>query len=184
MSTPLFPVIMRRLSGAVVLILMVGSTVGAQQVIPRDDRVSENIYRELITLPYYGVFDHMKFEVGKAGVVTLRGAVRNPRLKQDAEARAKSVEGVEEVRNEIEVLPAAPQDDRIRLQTYRAIYRHDVLERYGLNAVPPIHIIVKQGNITLEGMVDSKLDSQVAEMQARGVPGTFTITNNLEVDGK
>ena len=184
MSTPLCAGTMRRLSGAVVLVLMVGSTVGAQQLIPRDDRVSSSIYRELITLPYYGVFDHMKFEVGKGGVVTLRGAVRIPSLKQDAEARVKSVEGVEEVRNEIEVLPASPQDDRIRLQTYRAIYRHDALERYALNAVPPIHIIVKQGNITLEGMVDSPLDSQVAEMQARGVPGTFSITNNLQVGGK
>lgn len=184
MTTPLFAGIVRRLSGAVVLVLMAGSTAGAQQLIPRDDRVSLNIYRELITLPYYGVFDHMKFEVGKTGVVTLRGAVRRPSLKEDAESRVKSVEGVEEVRNEIEVLPASPQDDRIRLQTYRAIYRHDTLERYGLSAVPPIHIIVKQGNITLEGMVDSKLDAQVAEMQARGVPGTFTITNNLQVNGE
>jgi hyperosmotically inducible protein len=173
---------MRRLGGAVVLILMATSTVGAQQLYSRDDRVSSAIYRELITLPYYGVFDHMKFEVSKGGVVTLRGAVRNPTLKDDAESRVRSVEGVEEVRNEIDVLPASPQDDRIRLAAYRAIYRHDTLERYGLNAVPPIHIIVKQGTITLEGMVDSKLDSQVAEMQARGVSGTFAITNNLEVE--
>jgi hyperosmotically inducible protein len=106
---------MRRLGGAVVLILMATSTVGAQQLYSRDDRVSSAIYRELITLPYYGVFDHMKFEVNKGGVVTLRGAVRNPTLKDDAESRVRSVEGVEEVRNEIDVLPASPQDDRIRL---------------------------------------------------------------------
>lgn len=154
----------------------------AQQAIAPDDRVSWSIYRELITLPYYGVFDHMSFEVGKGGVVTLRGHVRRDTLKSDAEARAKSVEGVEEVRNEIEILPASPQDDRIRLAAYRAIYRHDTLERYALNAVPPIHIIVKNGNITLEGIVDSKLDSQLAESQVRSIAGTFSITNNLQVD--
>ncbi len=156
----------------------------AQQLIPREDRLSWNIYRELITLPYYGVFDHLKFEIAPGGVVTLRGAVRRPTLKGDAEARLKGIEGIEEIRNEIEVLPASPHDDRIRMQAFRAIYRHDGLERYGLSAVPPIHIIVRNGHVTLEGVVDRRMDAQIAEMQVRQVPGTFTITNNLQVDGE
>lgn len=173
-----------QLVGALMLVLTLAHTpADAQQIIPRNDRVSSNIYRELITLPFYGVFDHLSFEVGEKGVVTLRGSVRRPTTKADAEARLQDIEGVEEVRNEIEVLPASPQDDRIRIAAYRAIYRHDSLERYALSAVPPIHIIVKNGTITLEGVVDSKMDAQLAEPQARSVAGTFTITNNLQVDG-
>jgi len=173
----------RRLLGVVLVLVMLPlAHADAQQLIPRTDRVSWNVYRELVTLPYYGVFDHLAFEVADRGVVILRGAVRQPRLKEDAEARVKSVEGVETVQNDIEVLPVSPQDDRIRLQAYRAIYRHDALERYALSAVPPIHIIVNAGAITLEGRVDTKMDAQLAEMQARSVPGTFAITNNLQVD--
>ena len=162
-------------------VLLVPAATQAQQPIGPDDRLSWSIYRELVTLPYYGVFDHMSFEVGDGGTVTLRGRVRRDTLKSDAEARVKDIEGVEQVRNEIEVLPASPQDDRIRLAAYRAIYRHDSLERYALNAVPPIHIIVENGRITLEGVVDTKMDAQLAEVQARSVPGTFEITNNLQV---
>lgn len=114
--------------------------------------------------------------------MTLHGAVRRGSLKDDAEARVKDIEGVEQVRNEIELLPASTGDDRIRLAVYRAIYRHDSLERYALNAVPPIHIIVKSGHITLEGIVSTRMDKQLAEVQARSVPGTFSITNNLQVE--
>lgn len=154
----------------------------AQQVIAPDDRLSWSIYRELVTLPYYGVFDHLSFQTDDSGTVTLRGAVRRPSLKDDAESRVKGIEGVEQVRNEIEILPASPQDDRIRLAVYRAIYRHDTLERYALSAVPPIHIIVDGGHIRLEGIVNSTMDKQLAEVQARSVPGTFSITNNLQVE--
>lgn len=174
----------RALFGAILLALVIAGAASAQQIVPREDRVSNALYSELITLPFYGVFDHLSFEVGKGGVVTLRGAVRRPIVKDDAEARAKRVPGVEEVRNEIEVLPVSPQDDRIRLAAYRAIYRHDVLERYALSAVPPIHIIVKNGAIRLEGVVDTKMDAQLAESQARSVAGTFAITNNLQVEAR
>lgn len=173
----------RRLGVAAVCAVAIASGVAtAQSALDPRDRLSWTLYRELVTLPYYGVFDHLAFEVGSGGVVTLRGSVRLPSLKNDAESRAKSVEGVEEVRNEIEVLPASPQDDRIRLAAYRAIYRNDSLERYALSAMPPIHIVVNNGAVTLEGIVDSPMDSQLAEMQVRGVPGTFKITNNLVVD--
>ena len=171
----------RLLASALCMFVLTSGIATAQGPDPRD-RVSWNLYRELVTLPYYGVFDHLAFEVGSGGVITLSGAVRQPSLKNDAEARAKSVEGVEEVRNEIEVLPPSPQDDRIRLAAYRAIYRHDTLERYALSAMPPIHIVVNKGAITLEGIVDTAMDSQLAESQARGVPGTFGVTNNLKVE--
>lgn len=180
-DTP-FPTLWRLIGAVVLGLTLAPAAVDAQQLIPRNDRISWSIYRELITLPFYGVFDHLSFEVGEKGMVTLRGFVRRPITKDDAEARVKGIEGVEAVRNEIEVLPVSPQDDRIRLAAYRAIYRHDALERYALNAVPPIHIIVKNGAITLEGVVDSKMDAQLAESQARSVAGTFAITNNLQVE--
>jgi len=148
----------------------------------RKDRIQHEIFHELLTLPYYGIFDNLGFEIGQKGTVTLTGQVTRPSLKSDAERVVKSVEGVEQVINKIEVLPTSPNDDRIRLNVYRAIYRHDALERYGLGANPPIHIIVKNGNVTLEGVVNSKMDSQIAEMQARGVPLTFSIKNNLRVE--
>lgn len=184
------PVPRRRAAGAVraamaalaLLVALPSGTALAQQAIAPNDRLSWSIYRELITLPFYGVFDHLSFEVEKGGTVILRGAVRRPSLKEDAEARVREIEGVEEVRNEIEVLPVSPQDDSIRLAVYRAIYRHDGLERYGLSAVPSIHIIVDRGHVRLEGIVSSRMDRQLAEAQARSVPGIFTITNNLQVE--
>jgi hyperosmotically inducible protein len=183
MKTDTLLCLVPRMVGALVLVLTLApAPADAQQIIPRNDRVSWNIYRELITLPLYGVFDHLSFEAGDKGVVTLRGYVRRPITKDDAEARVKDVEGVEEVRNQIEVLPVSPQDDRIRIAAYRAIYRHDTLERYALSAVPSIHIIVKNGAITLEGVVASKMDAQLAESQARSVAGTFGVTNNLQVE--
>jgi hyperosmotically inducible protein len=114
--------------------------------------------------------------------VTLVGQVRKPTLKSDAERAVKNVEGVDTVDNQLEVLPLSPNDDRIRLRVYRAIYRTSSLERYAIQAVPPIHIIVKHGNVTLEGVVASQMDKNLANIKARGVPGTFKVTNNLRVE--
>jgi hyperosmotically inducible protein len=94
----------------------------------------------------------------------------------------KRIEGVERVVNQIEVLPLSPNDDRIRRAVFRAIYGNDVLSQYELRAVPPIHIIVKNGNVTLEGAVARQMDKQIAEMQAKSVSGVFSVTNNLQVD--
>lgn len=153
---------------------------------PMSDRARSNMERqirhELVMLPYYGVFDNLLFRV-EGGTVVLRGAVTRPTLKSDAEAVVKRVEGVEKVRNEIRVLPASPNDDRIRLAAFRAIYSHASLNRYALRAVPPIHILVENGNLTLEGVVANDMDKQVAYSQARGVPGVFSVTNNLRVEG-
>ena len=112
-------------------------------------------------LPYYGVFDNLAYRVD-GSMVTLIGQVTRPTLKSDAENVVKKVEGVEKVVNNIEVLPLSPNDDRIRLAVYRAIYSQASLEQYSMRAVPPIHIIVKNGNVTLEGAVSNQGDKDLA----------------------
>jgi hyperosmotically inducible protein len=146
------------------------------------DRIVREVRHELVTLPYYGVFDNLAYKVDPDGTVTLMGQVVNPTLKSDAERALKRIEGVEKVVNNIEVLPTSPNDDRIRLAVYRAIYGHPALNLYQLRAVPPIHIIVKNGNVTLEGVVARQMDKQIAEMQAKSVPGVFSVTDNLRVE--
>jgi len=145
------------------------------------DRIIKEVRHELVLLPYYGVFDNLSYKVDPDGTVTLLGQVARPALKSDAENAVKRIEGVEKVVNNIEVLPPSPMDDRIRRATYRAIYGNEALSEYQLRAVPPIHIIVKNGNITLEG-VARQMDKQIAGMQANGVHGAFSVTNNLVVE--
>ena len=115
------------------------------------ERIMKEVHHELVLLPYYGVFDNLAYRVSQDGTVTLIGQVARPTLKSDAENAVKRIEGVERVDNQIQVLPTSPMDDQIRLATYRAIYGNSVLSPYGLRAVPPIHIIVNQGHVTLEG---------------------------------
>jgi len=146
------------------------------------DRIVREVHHELVMLPFYGVFDNLAYKVDPDGTVTLLGQVARPVLKSDAENAVKRIEGVPKVINNIEVLPTSPNDDRIRRAVYRAIYGNDVLNQYQLRAVPPIHIIVKNGNVTLEGAVARQMDKQIAEMQAKGVSGVFSVTNNLMVD--
>lgn len=149
---------------------------------PGTDRIVKEVHHELILLPYYGVFDNLAYRVSPDGTVTLVGQVARPTLKSDAENAVKHIEGVERVDNQIQVLPTSPMDDQIRLATYRAIYGNSVLSPYALRAVPPIHIIVNQGHVTLEGVVAKQMDKQVAEMQAKSVPNVFSVTNNLRVE--
>jgi len=132
-------------------------------------------------LPYYGVFDNLAYKV-EGDTVTLMGHVTRPTLKSDAENVVKRIEGVEHVKNEIEVLPPSPNDERIRRAVFRAVYGNPTLERYALQAVPPIHIIVKNGNVTLVGVVASEADKNMAGLKANGVPGVFAVTNNLQVE--
>lgn len=146
------------------------------------DRIVKEVHHELVLLPYYGVFDNLAYRVSPDGTVALMGQVARPTLKSDAENAVKRIEGVERVDNQIQVLPTSPMDDQIRLATYRAIYGNSVLSPYGLRAVPPIHIIVNQGHVTLEGVVAKSMDKQVAEMQAKSVPNVFSVTNNLQVE--
>lgn len=144
-------------------------------------RITREVRHELVMLPYYGVFDNLAYKVD-GYTVTLLGKVTRPTLKSDAENVVKKIEGVEKVTNEIEVLPLSPSDDGVRRAGYRAIYGDSVLNRYALQAVPPIHIIVKNGNVTLEGVVATEADKNVAGIRANGVPGVFSVTNNLRVE--
>jgi hyperosmotically inducible protein len=133
-------------------------------------------------LPYYSVFDNLAYQI-QGDTVILRGQVTSPTLKSDAETAVSRIEGVEKVVNEIEVLPPSPTDDRIRRAVYRELFAVDSpLMRYGLGAVPPIHIIVKNGNITLEGVVANESDKTMATTLAKRVTGTFSVTNNLRVE--
>jgi BON domain-containing protein len=144
--------------------------------------LEHEVRHELVILPYYSVFDNLGFRVSDDGRVQLIGQVSQPTLKSDAERVVKNIEGVQSVSNNIEVLPASPNDDRIRLAVYRSIYGHDVLQLYSLRSVPPIHIIVKNGNVTLEGIVAREMDKNIANMQANSVSGVFSVSNNLQVE--
>jgi hyperosmotically inducible protein len=146
------------------------------------DRIYKEVHHELVMLPFYGVFDNLAYKVDPDGTVTLLGQVVRPTTKSDAENSIKRIEGVEKVVNNIEVLPTSPNDDRIRRDAYRAIYGNDVLSQYQMRAVPPIHIIVNNGKIALEGVVARQMDKQIAGMQANGVQGAFAVTNNLVTD--
>lgn len=148
-------------------------------------RVIRQVRHELVTLPYYGVFDWLQFEVRPDNTVVLRGQVVRPSTKSDAEGRVKDVDGVSKVVNEIEVLPLSPQDDRLRRALYRKLYGNDSpLFRYAVQAIPSIHIIVKNGRATLKGVVANKGDAQLAYMRARGVPGLFDVKNELQLESE
>jgi osmotically-inducible protein OsmY len=144
-------------------------------------RLEREVRHELVTLPYYDVFDNLEYRVD-GSQVTLSGQVVRPTLKSGAENVVKNIEGVEKVTNNIEVLPLSPNDDGIRVAVYRAIYGHTALQRYSVRSVPPIHIIVRNGNVTLEGVVANEGDKNIANIQANGVSGVFSVTNNLRVD--
>ncbi len=146
-----------------------------------DERLIKEVRHELTMLPYYSVFDDLSYKV-EGGTVTLYGAVIRPTLKSDAENVVKKIEGVERVVNNIEVLPLSPNDDTIRRAVYRAIYSQPGLDTYSLRAVPTIHIIVKNGNVTLTGAVANQGDKDRAGIAANGVSGVFSVTNNIQVD--
>jgi hyperosmotically inducible protein len=151
-----------------------------------EEKYRENLLKEvrhqLVMLPYYSVFDNLTFSVD-GDKVTLSGQVVRPTLKSDAESAVKEIEGVASVVNNIEVLPVSPMDDQLRRAVYRAVYGDVVLSRYGIQAVPPIHIIVKNGNVTLEGVVDNESDKNLANLRVNGVPNVFSVKNNLVVGG-
>jgi hyperosmotically inducible protein len=127
------------------------------------------------------VFDFLAFRVEPGGTLRLLGQVVRPTLKDDAERRVKGIEGIDKVINDIEVLPVSPSDDAIRLAVARNIYRSDALDRYGFGSQPSIRIIVKNGRVTLEGVVDNESDKSVAGLKAREVNGVFEVKNNLTV---
>ena len=145
------------------------------------ERITKDVRHQLLMLPYLGVFDNIAFKVDGYTVI-LVGQVARPSLKPDAENVVKRIEGVEKVDNQIEVLPTSPSDDRLRHRLYNAIYRYAPLQKYALGVQKPIRIIVKNGNVTLEGVVDNEGDKTFAGMRANGVSGIFSVTNNLRVE--
>jgi hyperosmotically inducible periplasmic protein len=160
------------------LVSLAGST-AAQEPKSQQNMIKE-IRHQLVLLPYYSVFDNLSFKIEGSKVILL-GQVVKPTLKADAGAAVKGVEGVSSVQNDIEVLPNSPMDDQLRRAVYRAIYSEPGLSRYALSAVPSIHIIVKNGNVTLEGVADNDADKNLAGLRANGVPNVFSVTNNLVV---
>ncbi len=162
-------------------LLAVPGVSAASSAVSPTARIEREVRHELVMLPYYSVFDDLAFEVN-GGTVVLTGKVTKPVLKDDAERAVKRIEGVERVENRIEVLPLSPFDNRIRLAAFRAIYGTPALNRYAHQAMPPIHIIVENGDITLEGVVANQMDRTLAEMKARQVHGSFSVTNHLRVE--
>lgn len=172
------------------LILVIGlvalTALGTAQDVQREPsaraekRIVREVRHELLMLPYFGVFDNITYKVGGYNV-TLYGEVVRPVTKSDAENAVKHIEGVEKVDNQIEVLPPSPMDDRLRVELFRTIYGYPPLQKYELGVQKPIRIIVKNGRVTLEGVVDSEADKNLAGLRANGVSGTFSMTNNLQV---
>ena len=164
-------------------------------------KIAQDIHKAIVTLPQYGVFDSITYGI-KGSTVILSGEASRPILKSSA----AKIEGVSEVQNDIEVLPLSPNDDRIRAGVYAAIYRYPPLQKYtnnrgprtgpsvarmagGITNDPPIgwhaiHILVKNGNVTLNGVVDSDVDLALAEMRANSVFDVFTVQNDIEVATK
>lgn len=174
MQTSLLGVLLLALAGA-------SSQQAADKVSDKaQERMAKEVRHELVMLPFYSVFDDLAYKVDGAHV-TLFGAVARPTLKSDAERVVKKIEGVESVTNNIEILPVSGNDDRIRRDVYRAIYSQPGLDLYSLRAVPTIHIIVKNGNVTLTGAVGNQGDKDRAGLAANGVSGVFSVKNDIQV---
>ena len=168
------------ISLAMLTAVAVNQNAAAQADARSQERIAREVRHELLMLPWFGVFDYIAFKVD-GGTVTLMGQVVRPSLKSDAENAVKRIEGVERVENKIEVLPPSSIDDGLRLALYRAIYGYPSLEKYALGVQKPIRIIVKNGQVTLEGVVDSEADKNLVSLRANSVPGIFSVTNNLQV---
>jgi hyperosmotically inducible protein len=170
-------------------LMITGSLLAGAMLMPAASKNSspkplgEQVRRELITLPFYNVFDSLSYEV-VGNEVTLYGKVTRPTLRSSAENVVKALPGVTRVHNAIEVLPLSPFDDRLRLALYRSIYSQSALSRYALGAIPGIHIIVKNGNVTLEGVVANEMDRNIAFLRANGVSGVFSVENRLRIEGR
>lgn len=165
------------------LVSLLSLSTAAQDTQPSakaEERITREVRHELLMLPYLGVFDYLAYKV-EGYNVTLIGQVVRPVLKSDAESAVKHIEGVEKVDNQIEVLPPSPMDDRLRRRLFHAIYGFPALEKYALPVQKPIRIIVKNGHATLEGVVDTEADKNLAYVRANGVPGIFSVDNHLQV---
>ena len=177
---------------AIYLIAVMGCTAFFVQAVAQSDkkfspkaqeRITKEVRHQILMLPDFGTFDNIAFKLNGYDVI-LFGQVVKPTLKDDAGRVVKKIEGVERVDNRIEVLPVSGNDDRIRRDVFNAIYRYAPLEHYGVGSNRPIRIVVNHGNVALEGVVDRESDKNMAGIQANGVPGVFSVKNNLFVPGK
>lgn len=160
--------------------LFAASFAYASGPVPVQKTMDQKVLHALDMLPYYGVFDNITYRVDGENV-TLMGQVWQPVLKLQAESAIKHIEGVGHVDDQIEVLPLSNFDDQIRRQALRAIYAYPALNRYVLDSHPTIHIIVKDGHVTLTGVVATEMDRELAYVRANGVHGAFSVTNELQV---
>lgn len=147
-----------------------------------EDKIAKEVRHELLMLPYYSLFDDLGYSV-QGRTVTLTGALTSQHAvtKNEAERAVKNIEGVEKVINNIQVLPPSGIDDRIRERTYNSLMRTGGLSKYFWEAAPSIHIIVRNGRVTLAGFVMNEMDKNMAGIAAKTVPGVFEVTNNLRV---
>ncbi len=161
------------------------SSTSAAQQSPKSSNyeqwLNKQVHHELAMLPWLSVFDNLEYRIDGTTVI-LEGQVARASLKPDAEDAVKHIEGVTNVVNNIEVLPLSPMDNQIRMATYRAIYSEPALQIYGRSPYASIHIIVKNGNVTLTGVVNNETDKNLANIRANGVPNVFSVTNNLQVE--
>jgi hyperosmotically inducible periplasmic protein len=158
-----------------------GKSQKSQEALPLN--LPREIHHQILLLPFYSVFDSINFTL-EGGQVTLTGQVLRRTLKENAEAAVKSLEGVDTVINQIEVLPVSPSDDELRTAIYRALYEDSTLAHYAIQNVPPIHIIVKNSSVALEGFVESPSDKNLAGAKASSVPKVLGVRNNLVVRAK
>jgi hyperosmotically inducible protein len=148
------------------------------------EQLAKKVRKELVTLPWYGVFDNLAYEID-GSTVKLYGQVVRPSTRSDAERRVRKLAGVERVVNQIEVLPLSSFDDSIRVSTYRTLFGwNSPLFRYGRGTNPSIHIVVNRGHMTLEGVVSTEGDRRLANIMANSVPGVFSVTNNLRAENE
>jgi hyperosmotically inducible periplasmic protein len=145
------------------------------------ERLDKQVKHELNLLPYVNAFDYLAFSVDADNNVTLTGEVTNPVVKSDAGNVVKRIAGVEHVNNQIQVLPVSFMDDGLRRRLFRTIYGYPGLQKYALGVNKSIRIIVDNGHVTLMGVVDNEMDKNIAGMRANGVPGIFSVDNQLRV---
>ncbi len=166
---------------AAALIVGVASAKTSAPPLTGDAAIAQKVAHEVRNYPYYTIWDNVNMQVTD-GVVHLTGEVTQPWKKSSLGSIAAHVNGVSTVDNELKVAPLSPFDDRIRMQVARAIYRDPTLSRYGLQAVPPIHIIVDNGHVTLEGVVNTQMEKEVAGLRASSSMSFGAVTNNLRVE--
>ncbi len=200
------------IAGITGLVLLPPSALAQQQAMSDAQqqavlKIAKEVRKQIVMNPRYGVFDSINFGIQGTDTVILRGYASRPVLKSDIENSVKRIEGVKTLKNEIEVLPVSNMDDQTRAAVYASIYRYGPLQKYtanrggasrmpsvarvagGITNDPPIgfhaiHIIVKNGNVILTGVVNSESDLAIAEMRANQVAGVFSVTNELQVAGK